>query len=174
MIAALPEGGNISGGVVDDFFSPERMKRFPPAVLKKIQKRLHEKGLDFWCVLYHHQLDMELSEYLDCFDGITFWIWGSQYLSHAEEYLEKLFALAGGKPVMAGVYLWDWFAPSPPPMDPEKLKAQLELYFPLLERGELWGLAVCSNTTGDAENGANRVMKELVKKYGDREILENG
>ena len=35
---------------------------------------LNEKGLDFWCVLYRHQLEM-IAKYLDCFDGITFWIW---------------------------------------------------------------------------------------------------
>jgi hypothetical protein len=55
-------------------------------------------------------------------------------------------------------------------MDPGKLKAQLELYLPLLERGKLWGLVVCSSTTGDAENEANLVLKEWVAKYGDRRI----
>ena len=170
VIAALSAGGNITGGVVDDFFSPERMERFPPSVLQKIRDRLHEEGLDFWCVLYNHQLDMDLSAYLDCFDGITFWIWGSQFLPRAEEYLNRLFAMAGDKPVMAGVYLWDWFAPSPPPMDGARLEEQLRLYFPLLETGRLRGLVVCSSTTGDAENEANLVLKEWVAKYGDREI----
>ena len=34
---------NITGGVVDDFFSEARMKRFPPEVLKKIKKALNDK-----------------------------------------------------------------------------------------------------------------------------------
>ena len=78
--------------------------------------------------------------------------------------------MAGDKPVMAGVYLWDWFAPSPPPMDGARLEEQLRLYFPLLETGRLRGLVVCSSTTGDAENEANLVLKEWVAKYGDRRI----
>ena len=77
ILDVLDKAKNITGGVVDDFFSPERMKRFTPEVLKKIKKALNEKGLDFWCVLYERQLDMELEPYLDCFDGITFWVWKS-------------------------------------------------------------------------------------------------
>ena len=37
---------NITGGVIDDFYAPERLKRFPPEVLQTIQKRLAENGLD--------------------------------------------------------------------------------------------------------------------------------
>ena len=51
---------NITGCVMDDFFSPERMKKFTPEVLKKIKGKLNEKGLDFWCVLYQNQLDNPL------------------------------------------------------------------------------------------------------------------
>ena len=55
-------------------------------------------------------------------------------------------------------------------MDGARLEEQLRLYFPLLETGRLRGLVVCSNTTGDADTEANRVLKRLVAEYKDREI----
>ena len=55
-------------------------------------------------------------------------------------------------------------------MDGARLEEQLRLYFPLLETGRLWGLVVCSSTTGDADTEANRVLKRLVAEYKDREI----
>ena len=51
-----------------------------------------------------------------------------------------------------------------------RLEEQLRLYFPLLEEGKVWGLVFCSNTTGDADTEANRVLKRLVAEYKDREI----
>ena len=59
---------NITGGVVDDFFSPKRIERFTPEVLKKMKKALNDKGLDFWCVLYKHELDV-FEKCADCYFG---------------------------------------------------------------------------------------------------------
>ena len=56
---------------MDDFFSPERMERFPPELLKKIQNKLNANSLDFWCVLYDLKIYEDLSNYLDCFDEIV-------------------------------------------------------------------------------------------------------
>lgn len=57
IIEALPYGKNIIGGVVDDFFSPKRLERFTPEVLMDIKKALNDKGLEFWCVLYAHEME---------------------------------------------------------------------------------------------------------------------
>ena len=170
VINVLGVGKNITGGVVDDFFSPERMERFPPNVLKKIKQKLNENGLDFWCVLYNHQLDLDLQEYLDCFDGVTFWVWGSQYLENIEDYLKKLYAIAKNKKVMLGVYLWDWYFSNSKPMNSTLFEKQLSRYFELLERGEADGIIFCSNTVGDAKSEVNNVLKQYVTKYGNKEI----
>ena len=47
VIDALEVSGNITGGIVDDFFSPERMERFTPEVLMKITYIV--------CVLFFHR-----------------------------------------------------------------------------------------------------------------------
>ena len=168
VINALPYGENISGGIVDDFFSPERMKRFTPEVLKKIKRALNDKGLDFWCVLYNMQLDFELDKYLECFDGITFWIWQCQEINNMEDHLGKLFALAGKKPVMLGMYLWDYSLNKP--MKTELFEKQLNHYFELLKEGRTEGVIFCSNTIGDATLAVNDMLKKYISARGEEEI----
>ena len=166
----LSVGKNITGGVVDDFFSPERMKRFTPEVLKKIKSKLNENGLDFWCVLYNHQLDFDLAQYMDCFDGVSFWVWGAHKLDGVEEYLEKVFTLAKDKSLMLGIYLWDYLDEGAKAMDVVRFEKQLKRYFELLENGEIEGVIFCSNTVGDADLESNRILKRYIAEYGNREI----
>lgn len=168
IIDVLGVGGNITGGVVDDFFSPERMERFTPEVLKKIQGVLNAVGRDFWCVLYEHQLDMDLKSYLDCFDGVTFWIWNSKNLSNVELYLEKLFALAAGKSVMLGIYLWDYNDSKE--LETAAFEGQLQYYFSLLKAKQIEGIIFCSSTIGDAGLETTDVLKKYIAEQGNIEI----
>lgn len=172
ILDVLSVGGNITGGIVDDFFSPERMERFTPEVLKKIKAKLNANGLDFWCVLYNHQLDFELDKYIECFDGVTFWLWGCEKINDMEEYLQKLFALTKDKPVMLGVYLWDYVDTGKQPMNPVLFEKQLKRYFGLLENGEIEGVIFCSSTVGDSDLETNKILKRYIAEYGDREIKQ--
>ena len=169
IIAVVDSASNISGGIVDDFFSPERMERFTPEVLKMIRARLNNKGLDFWCVLYDNQLDWDLGKYIDYFDGITFWIWKSSEISNVESHLEKLFLIAKDKPVMLGIYTYD-YAAGACKMDPELFSRQLNIYGDLLKAKKIDGIVVCSSTIGDADLETNHILKQYVKTYGDDEI----
>ena len=159
---------NITGGVVDDFFSKERLERFPPHVLKEIKRTLNEKGLDFWCVLYRHQLPV-IENYLDCFDGVTFWIWKCYELSELDETLEQLFATVGDKPVMLGVYLWDYGGVKGE-MDADLFQKQVARYFDLLKEKKIEGVIFCSNTIGDADLETNRILKSMLREHGNTEI----
>lgn len=163
IIEALKEGSNITGGVVDDFFSPDRLERFTPEVLKKIKAKLNTHNLDFSCVLYQSQLDLDLDKYIDCFDIVTFWIWGCEYVKNVKEYLDKLFKITKDKPVMLGIYLWDY--PNEKEMDRELFKMQISLYFDLLKEGKIEGVVFCSNTVGDADFETCRLLKEYIDKY---------
>lgn len=169
-VIAASKIGNISGGVVDDFFSPKRINRFTPDVLMKMKKALHENGLDFWCVLYGHELKDELAPYLECFDGITFWFWRTEELKNMEHTLEKVFHLAKGKPVMLGAYLYDYAIRRP--MDPAIFEQQISRYFSLLRDGKIEGVIFCSSTVGDADLEANRILARYVAQYGNDEIKE--
>ncbi len=165
----IDKAPNITGGVVDDFFSPERMKRFPPEVLKKIRARLNEKGLDFWCVLYAHELDRDLEQYLDCFDGITFWVWHSKDIPCAKESVEKLLTMSKDKPIMLGIYTFD-YAAGAVKMKPDLFEMQLMLYADMLKSKQVEGIIVCSSTIGDADLDTNKILKDFLLTHGNEEI----
>ena len=171
ILAILNSTQNVTGGVVDDFFSPERMKRFPPEVLKKIKTALNEKGLDFWCVLYDHQLDLDLRPYLKCFDGVTFWIWECENIAKMDEYLPKIVSLAEGKKLMGGIYLWDYDGKHNCPMDARLFEDQLSRYFAMVKSGALDGVIFCSSTVGDADLPTHKILKDYIEKYGDDTVL---
>ena len=166
ILEALPYGKNIIGGVVDDFFSPRRMEIFTPEVLADVKKALNEKGLEFWCVLYAHELDKDLSAYIPCFDGVTFWIWKPEEVADMEKYLEKFFSLAKGKKTMLGVYTYDYSVNAV--MDAKIFEKQTRHYFDLLKEEKTDGVVVCSSTIGDADLETNRVLKRLIKEYSER------
>ena len=170
VIAAAKVAKNITGAVVDDFFSPERLERFTPEVLSKMKNRLAENGLDFWCVLYEHNLDtVDLKAYLPCFDGVTFWLWKAEQIEKIEQYVQELKSMIGNKPLMLGIYLWDYGNAAP--MNTALFEKQLSYSFKLIENGEIEGAVICSNTIGDADLETNKILKQYIKKYGRREVL---
>ena len=168
VIKVAEKSVNITGVIVDDFFSPKRIERFTPEVLSEIKASLNAKGLDFWCVLYAHETEMELEKYLDCFDGITFWLWTDEQLKDMEKYVAKAFELAKDKPLMLGIYLWDYSVGKE--MDTELYKAQIHKYFNLLKEKKIEGIVFCSSTIGDAPLETNKILKEYVARYGDTEL----
>ncbi len=160
---------NITGGIVDDFFSPDRMERFTPDVLKKIRKALNEKGLDFWCVLYEHQLGLDLERYVDCFDGITFWIWEAKNVCNAEAYYKTLRGIIGeDKPLMLGIYLYNYEGGCQIPAD--IFESQISRYFDMLKTGDIEGVIFCSSALADDCLDACRILKKYVREMGEFEI----
>ena len=163
-----PIADNLSGGILDDFFIPERMERYTPEVLKKIRKALNDQGLDFWCVLYSNQLDMDLKDFLDCFDGVSLWVWESETIPKLPEFFAKLKQIAPGKRYMLGVYLWEFNVKKP--MDPDLFEQHISHCFRLTEEKEIEGTIFCSNTVGTDDFATTRILKEYVAKYGDKII----
>lgn len=168
VVAVAKNSKNITGGVVDDFFSPKRIERFTPEVLSEMKAELNKNNLDFWCVLYKHQMEEKLIPYLDCFDGITYWVWECKDIVTLEEDLEKMFALANGKKIMLGVYLWNYCKRID--MDEALYRKQMSVYFDLLEKGKVEGIIICSGTIGDSELVTCKILKEYIAEYGDREV----
>ena len=85
---------NVTGGIMDDCFGPERLKVYTKEKLFEMNRRLKEGAgadADMWCVLYEHQLENDLGGRTDAFDGITFWTWEERNLVNFEKNYEKLF-----------------------------------------------------------------------------------
>jgi hypothetical protein len=87
-----------------------------------------------------------------------------------ETYLKKLFALTKDKPVMLGVYLWDYVDVCKQPMDSVLFEKQLKHYLDLLEEKKIEGIVFCSSTVGDADLETNKILKKYLAEYGEKEI----
>ena len=159
---------NITGGIVDDFFSPKRTERFTPTVLKKMKNALNSDGLDFWCVLYKGDLDKNIVEHLECFDGVTFWLWESESIREIDDIIPRVKEKVRGKKLMLGIYLWDYAKSKE--MPEELFTAQLDKYFEMLKEGDIDGVVFCSSTVGDAPLRTNIILKEYIHRFGNLEI----
>lgn len=98
---------NITGAVMDDFFVKERPP-FTPEEITGIKERLNENGLELWTVLYQHQLDLQVKEYLERFDLITYWIWWSEGINELEKSFDKFCKIVPSKKKALGIYMWDY------------------------------------------------------------------
>lgn len=141
---------NIVAGVADDFMRPSRMAVYTPDVVADFQRTLHScaaRPLDFWTVIYEHELNENARPYLDAFDVATLWTWRAKNLIDLEENYTRLKNLLRDQPIMAGCYMWDYGGAAPMPMD--TMKRQLEIYGNWYEQGKITGVILCSNCIAD-------------------------
>ena len=74
------------------------MKIYTPEIISGYRDRLHNeigRKLDFWAVLYAHELADKIKPYLDVFDVITIWNWRADSLTDLDKNLERLKGMAG-------------------------------------------------------------------------------
>ena len=159
---------NLTGGILDDFFIPERMEKYTPEVLKKIRKALNDQGKDFWCVLYSNQLEMDLTDFLECFDGVSLWVWESETIPQLPQFFAKLKEIAPGKRYMLGVYLWEYNVKKA--IDPKLFEQHISQCFKLTMEKEIEGTVFCSNTVCGGDFESVKILKDYVAKYGDQII----
>ena len=93
---------------------------------------------DLRLVLYSHQLVPEIVPILREVDTILFWTWSGSDLAKLEKNFSTLRALVPEKPVMLGVYMWDFGGKKP--LDMAFMKGQLAVANDLFKRGEIEGL----------------------------------
>jgi hypothetical protein len=158
---------NITGGVLDDFFFKWRMELFPPENIKKINEKLKtgcSRPLDLWCVVYDHQLDLPIQEYLEHCDIITFWTWKSENLAKMEENFKRLCDMTPDKKHMVGCYMYDYG--NNQAMSLETMKMQCAKYEEWLKDGTADGIIICSNCCADVGLETVAWTKNWLKKIG--------
>jgi len=138
----------ISGVVMDDFFREPKDGRVSALTLNQIRElkqRLHPSGkrLDLWVVLYEHQLDQPLAEYLALCDYVQLWTWYGQNLTGLRTNFEKARKLSAGAKMALGIYWWDFGNQKPLPMD--LMKSQCETALQLLKQGHIEALVFCGS-----------------------------
>ncbi len=162
---------NISGVIMDDFFTETRMKIFTPEHLKKTKEIIAQKAaraLPLWGVIYTQELTEERRTHLAQCDRITMWTWWSDRLPQLEENYEKLRALWDGKEIYAGCYMWDYGNCCEIPE--ELMQMQLDTYYKWLKEGKIAGIIFCSNCVADVGLKAADMAKAWIDEHGDEEI----
>lgn len=142
---------NVCGGMLDDFFNPERIHYFSPERLAFIREKLQnfsERKLELHVVVYEHELNWDIKKHLEQCDVITFWTWnGNKNLRDMEKNFALLRKLAPGKRFNAGFYLWDYRNSTILGLD--LMEFQCRNYQEWYCSGLIDGLILCSNCTAD-------------------------
>ena len=119
--ALAAEFPSLEGVLLDDLTSQQIAGRgMSVEELQKVCDSFHvgPKRIPVWGVVYTMNLDHPgLAEYLKPLDGINLWTWDAKDLPALEENLARCEQLAPGKPIILGIYLYDYGAGRPMPLD---------------------------------------------------------
>ena len=167
---------NITGAILDDFFlnveePGKSIARHSPVSIKAMRDKLHEfnkRRLDLWVVWYTHQLDFNLSEYLDSFDVLTLWTWKGSDLTEIDQNIQKFIKKTPAKRHLAGCYMWNYGERKPLTLD--QMKYQLDRYYVSLKKGYIEGLVFCSNCIADIGLETVDYTRKWISDVGSEKI----
>lgn len=170
VIALSEEFPNIVGGLLDDFFQiPDdkgKFSRYDLAAMHHFRDKLHgaPRPLDLYIVLYDHDLNTPLGDFLKAADIVTFWTWKADQLPHLEQNLSRAEGLIGNKKKMIGCYLWDYGAQKPIPL--ELMQYQCENGLRWLKEGRIDGMVFLASCICDLDLETVEWTREWIKKVG--------
>lgn len=158
--------------IYDDFFSEANVGNnafsINKAELLENKKKLNENGIEMWMVYYESNLNVDISDYLDLFDGISFWFWNQpteeEYLTTMEKFIEK----TPNKKRLLGCYLYDFGRETA--CNADRVEAELEHGKEFVKNGILEGLILHTNAVGNMGFEAYERCAEWMKKNGDFEL----
>lgn len=156
---------NVTGIIMDDFFSEKRRELFPPERIQALKDRVQAgvgRALPLWVVWYERQLAEPVDIYFPLCDVITFWSWYGENLFDAlPGNLDQMIARTPGKRRFAGCYLYDYG--NRQPLSLEAMQCQCEVYKDYIDRGLLEGIIVCSNCCADIGLETAEWMQEWIR-----------
>ena len=163
---------NVMAGVMDDFlFSEERREKFNPARLREMRKHLQQdagRPLELWTVYYDRELHLDVREYLELFDVITYWTWFGENIRTLRPTFDRIMAENPGKRFIAGCYMWDYG--NGRPLTNELMEMQLEIYREYMHAGKLEGIILCSNCIADVGIPEVELTRKWLQLHGDEEL----
>lgn len=168
---------NLRGAIMDDFFRIDvsgsayahQLAVFTPEEVASMRKRLNEKTLDLWAVIYTHQLDHPVSAHLDQFDVVTLWTWRAKDLPSLESNLERLENLTHAPRKVLGYYMWDYGDHRPMPVD--LMRYQCEQGLKWLKAGRIDGLIFLASCICDLGLDAVEWTRRWIGEVGDRTLI---
>jgi hypothetical protein len=167
---------NWTGVMMDDFFleQPAEDGRFAvhsPEALAAIREQLVVAGrrLDLWVVLYDHQLHLPVDDHLAQCDVVSFWTWRAADLAQLDANMARLEAIAPGRRIALGCYMWDYGAGKPMPLG--AFQAQVERGLDWLRAGRIEGMIFLASCICDLDLDTIAWTREWVARVGEA-VLE--
>lgn len=158
--------------IYDDFFQTDNEGNNAFCINKEKllanKKKLNDNGLEMWVVFYERDKDIDISEYLDCFDGISFWFWNQPSEEQYQETIKMFIAKTPNKKRLVGCYLYDFGREKE--CDADRVEAELENNKKLLQEGLIEGFILHTNVVGDMGFEAYERCAKWMQKNGDIEI----
>ena len=162
----------IEGVLLDDMSSVGIDKGFKPEHIRRVRELLPDpyRSVKVWGVVYTMNLDRpNMNEYIRELDVINLWIWHAKDAGKQEECVARLAGLFPQKPIVLGVYLYDYGDGRRMPLD--LLKQQCESALRLVKAGQIQGI-VFLTITNDAETVG--WAADWVRKVGAQKLPPRG
>lgn len=166
---------NFTGFIMDDFFrAPDDKKGFAslsPEQLNILRSNLElsDRKLDLWTVLYTHQLELPVNNYLRYCDIVNLWTWKAQDLIYLEKNLERLESLAPKVKKILGCYMYDYGESKKMPL--QSMEKQCEQGLQWLKEGRIDGMVFLASCICDLNLESVEWTREWIEKVGT-EILD--
>jgi len=155
---------NLRAVLLDDFSTTEINKGAKPELLARLRAAMPD-SLELWVVIYSMSLGIpNLSDYLEHVDGISFWVWRPADLAGMGDYVAQCHRLSGHKPLIVGLYLYDFDADRPLPS--AIMESQIRTAHGLFESGECTGLCFLSSSILDIGLESVEVTRRWIASLG--------
>ena len=173
VLELVAQNPNFSGVMMDDFFTGKKEGKLAALAiseLQQLQKRLKGggKSLDLWVVLYDHQLEDPVSDYLRQCDVVTFWTWKAVDLQDLKSNFEKAEKLSPKTRKVLGCYMWDYGDKKP--LSVAAMEEQCELGLEWLKQGRIDGMIFLASCICDLDLETVEWTRKWIQKVGDQEL----
>ena len=121
-------------------------------------------------VLYEHQLEAPLADYLKLCDWMQFWTWYGQNLEQLASNFEKAEKLASDTRMALGLYWWDFGNKKPLPAS--AMQHQCELGLQWLRQGRVEALVFCGSWLCDRGLEAVDWTRQWIRRVGNEESTD--
>lgn len=132
---------SIEGVLLDDMTSQMIKRGFKPAHIRRIRERLSVQApnVKVWGVVYTMNLDIpRLDTYIRQLDVINLWVWHAKNIVDLEKNVARCEREYPGKPIVLGLYLYDYGQGRRMPQD--LLEKQCETALALVRTGRIRGI----------------------------------
>ncbi len=160
------------GVLIDDMSTLAIDKGFKPEHIRDIRQALDGKyaAVKVWGVLYTMNFNRpEIDKYIEELDGIQLWTWHAKDLVNLEENVAHCERKYPGKPIVLGLYLYNYGIDTGRPMPRKLLEQQCETALRLAHAGRVQGI-VFLTINDDPE--AVQWTADWIKRVGDQKLGE--